>query len=401
MTGPFEGVRVVEVAAWTFVPGAAAIMADLGADVIKVEPPTGDPQRGLMNVLNMGDMPNPFLEVPNRGKRSITIDLTSADGQEVLRKIVASADVLLTSYLPALRDKLNLNAEDFAEEFPRLIYVRGSGWGSKGPKTDVGGFDSAAAWSAGGTLHKLTAPGAESPVMQPAAYYDLQGSNTIAGAVAMALFKRERTGVGGTVDVSLLNTGMWPLSPDLTAAPYFGGELPRLDRAQANNPIVNLYKTKDDRWLNLVCLQADRYWAELMGLIGRDDLITDERFTDAATRFANRGACVTELDQTFATKTMAEWEEALETFTGVWAKSATFSEIHADTQVLENGYLPEITSNTGSKFRVVSPPYQFDNEFTVPKGPAPELGQHTEEILMDAGLVWDDIEKYRASGALG
>ncbi|VFA88405.1 Formyl-coenzyme A transferase [Gordonia paraffinivorans] len=217
---PFDGVRVVEIAAWTFVPGAGAILADLGADVIKVEPPSGDPQRNLQNALNRKEgAPNPFLEVPNRGKRSITLDLTTDDGHDLLLTLVEKADVVLTSYLPAQRAKLRVDIDDLMAVNPQLVYVRGTGWGSKGDKVNVGGFDAAAAWSAGGTMHKLTPPGAERPTMQPAAYYDLQGSSAIAGAVGMALFRRERTGTGGVVDVSLLNTGMWPLSPDLTAAP--------------------------------------------------------------------------------------------------------------------------------------------------------------------------------------
>lgn len=400
MTGPFSGVKVVEVAAWTFVPGSGAIMADLGADVIKIEPPTGDPQRGLLNALNSGDAPNAFLEVPNRGKRSVTLNLQLPEALEILHALVRDADVFLTSYLPNLRTRLKIDVDDLHAVNPKLVYVRGSGWGSKGPKTEVGGFDSAAAWSAGGTQHKLTEPGAESPVMQPAAYYDLQGSNTIAGAVAMALFHRERTGEGSIVDVSLLNTGMWPMSPDLTASPYLG-ELPRGDRRTAPNPIVNLYRTKDARWINLVCLQSDRFWDELCLLGGRMDLVTDERFGDAARRFEHREACVRELDEMFGARTMAEWEESLGTFGGVWSKVATFEDIHADEQVAANGYLPEIEAANGSRFRVVSAPYQFNDEPTVPQGPAPELGQHTDEVLLEAGISVEQIEAYRGNGLLG
>jgi crotonobetainyl-CoA:carnitine CoA-transferase CaiB-like acyl-CoA transferase len=319
VAGPFEGVRVVEVAAWTFVPGAGAIMADLGAEVIKVEPPTGDPQRGLRNMLNQSETgPNPFLEIPNRGKKSITIDLRHEQGREVLLKLVESADVFLTSYLPELRRRLRIDVEDLRSANGRLVYVRGSGWGSRGPMVDVGGYDSAAAWSSAGTLHKLTAPGADEPVPQPAAFYDLQGSSAIAGAVAMALFKRERTGETSVVDVSLINTGMWTMGPDIAAAP-FSGEVPRPDRKSPGNPIVNYYRTKDDRWVNLVCLQADRFWGELCALIDRPELIADERFVDAAARFANRETCVAELDRTFAERTMAEWKDVLAEFSGVWA----------------------------------------------------------------------------------
>lgn len=401
MSGPFEGVRVVEVAAWTFVPAAGAIMADLGAEVIKVEPPTGDPQRGLRNSLNADDSdPNPFLEIPNRGKKSITLDLATEAGSTVLRRIVAEADVFLTSYLPAVRRKLRIDFDDLRTNNPRLIYVRGSGWGSKGTMVNVGGFDAAAAWSAAGTQHKLTQPGAAQPVPQPAAFFDLQGSNAIAGAVAMALFRRERTNQGGVIDVSLLGTGMWTMGPDITAAPN-GGELPRTDRREPSNPIVNAYRTKDDRWLNLVCLQSDRYWGELCLLIGREDLIADERFNDSSSRSDNRRECVAELDAAFANRALAEWRDVLADFKGVWSPAETFTEIHESPQVAANGYLPLVVGNNGSSFRLVAPPYQFDEEHVTPRGPAPELGQHTEEVLLECGFSWEEIETQREAGALG
>ncbi|OBI04246.1 formyl-CoA transferase [Mycolicibacter heraklionensis] len=402
MTRPFEGVRVIEVAAWTFVPGAGAILADLGADVIKVEPPTGDPQRGLLNSLNADtSLPNPFLQVPNRGKRSITLDLTQPAGIATLRRLTATADVFLTSYLPKVRTKLGIEAEDLRAGHERLIYARGSGWGPRGPLTDSGGFDAAAAWSAAGVQDKLTAPGAEAPAAQPAAFFDLQGSSAIAGAIAMALFRRERTGEGGVIDVSLLNTGMWTMSPDLAASAVGIGELPRTDRRDAPNPIVNSYRTSDDRWLNLVCLQSDRFWPELCELIGRPELAADERFNSAPARFANRSACIAELDRTFGAQTLAQWQHALAGFSGVWSAAVTFDEVCASQQVADNGYLPSVTGTDNQPFRLVSPPYQFDETPTVPVGPAPELGQHTEEILLEHGLDWDEITTLREGGALG
>jgi crotonobetainyl-CoA:carnitine CoA-transferase CaiB-like acyl-CoA transferase len=401
MSRPFEGVRVIEVAAWTFVPGAGAIMADLGADVIKVEPPTGDPQRALRNLLNQSETgPNPFLEIPNRGKRSITVDLNSDAGRDILLRLAASADVFITSYLPKLRQRMGIDVEDLRAVNPRLVYVRGSGWGSRGPMVEVGGYDSAAAWCSAGTLHKLTPTGADDPVPQPAAFYDLQGSNSIAGAVAMALFRRERTGEGAVVDVSLLNTGMWTMGPDIAAAP-FSGEVPRPSRLEPGNPIVNYYRTKDDRWINLVCLQADRFWAELCGLIGRPELADDPRFVDAKVRYENRRACVEELDRTFAERTMAEWKGVLSEFKGVWAPALTFMEIHEHAQVEANKYLTELTAADGTQFRLVAPPYQFDEEPSAASASAPELGQHTEEVLLDVGLGWDEVAVLRDSGALG
>ncbi|OBF12026.1 CoA transferase [Mycobacterium sp. ACS4331] len=402
MTGPFEGVRVIEVASWTFVPGAGAIMADLGADVIKVEPPNGDPQRALRNALNADDSaPNPFLHVPNRGKRSITLDLQSETGVATLLRLTAGADVFLTNYLPKVRTKLGIDADTLRAADPRLIYVRGSGWGSQGAMADTGGFDSAAAWSAAGVQNKLTDPGAPAPVPQPAAFYDLQGSSAIAGAVAMALFRRERTGEGAVVDVSLLGTGMWTMGPDLAAVAAGSGELPRPNRIDAPNPIVNYYRTADDRWLNLVCLQADRFWAELCTLIERPDLADDDRFSDTIKRYTNRGECIAELDKVFGSRTLAEWRDVLSGFSGVWAAAATFEEVLSNPAVTDNGYLPEVVGTDGRPFRVVAPPYQFDGVPGTPAGPAPELGQHTEEVLLDFGWDWDEISALREDGVLG
>jgi crotonobetainyl-CoA:carnitine CoA-transferase CaiB-like acyl-CoA transferase len=401
MSGPFDGVHVVEVAGWTFVPGAGAIMADLGADVIKVEPPTGDPQRALLNMMNQADNgPNPFLEVPNRGKRSITVDLRNASGREVLLKLVEKADVFITSYLPELRTRLGIDVDDLRAVNPKLIYVRGTGWGSKGPMVNIGGYDAAAAWSSSGALHKLTPLDAEDPVPQPAAFFDLQGSNALAGAAAMALFKRERTGEPSVVDVSLLNTGMWTMGPDIAAAP-FTGEVPRPDRKAPGNPIVNYYRTSDDRWICLVCLQADRFWAELCEIIERPHLATDPRFIEAGVRFQNRVECVKALDEAFGVKTLAEWKEILPNFSGVWAPAQNFAEVHAHVQVAANDYLSELTSSDGTPFWVVAPPYQFDGEASTVGKIAPELGQHTEEVLLEFGVDWDEISAYRDAGALG
>jgi formyl-CoA transferase len=398
---PFDGVRVVEVAAWTFVPGAGAIMADLGADVIKIEPPTGDPQRGLMNLLSQSEGgPNPFIEIPNHGKRSVTLDLKSDGGRDLLLRLVETADVFLTSYLPKVRERMRIDVDDLCALNPRLVYVRGSGWGSTGPKVDVGGYDAAAAWAGGGAMYKLTDADTESPAMQPAAFYDLQGSSYIAGAVAMALFRRERTGEGGVVDVSLLNAGMWSMSPDIVAAPYTG-ELFRADRKNAGNPIASFYRTSDDRWISLVCLQSDRFWPELCELMGRPELADDPRYVDQVARYKNRRECILELDAIFAAKTVDEWRQILAGFSGVWSAAQSFAELHADEQVAANHYLSDVTRGDGSSFRLVAPPYQFDGEPTSSGRAAPELGQHTEEVLLELGMDWDEISARRESGALG
>jgi formyl-CoA transferase len=264
---------------------------------------------------------------------------------------------------------------------------------------DTGGFDLAAGWASASMAFKMTRPG-EEPMFQPAAFFDLQGANTIAGAVGTALFQRERTGTPTEVDVSLLSVGMWTLSPDIVAAPFVG-TIPSPNRSTAPNPLVNSYPTTDDRWLYLVCLQADRFWSELCEVIERPELLSDARFADMTVRAQNSAACVAELESTFRSRTLAEWRERMATFTGVWAPALTPVEVHDHVQVEANGYLPEVKSADGSTFRLPSPPMQFGGTPSFPRGTAPELGQHTEEILLELGRDWDAIGQLRVSGAIG
>ncbi len=400
---PLAGIRVLEVAAWTFVPAAGAMLADLGADVIKVEPPTGDPQRGLKNMLNFEqEGPNPFNEIPNRGKRSITLDLRRPDARDLLLKIAEGCDVFLTSYLPEDRTKLGIDVDDIRAVNPKIIYVRGSGWGSKGPMADTGGYDLAAGWATSGLAYRLTDPtNPDGPPPQPAAFFDLQGGNTLAGATAVALFKRERTGEPSVVDVSLMNVGLWTMAPDIVSAPYVSDHM-KIVRTQPGNPITNWYRSSDGRWIYLVLLQADRFWPELCNdVLGRPDLVTDERFADAGLRLKNRSECVQALDEIFGDRTLEEWKQRFVGFSGVWAPVLTFREVHEQPQVEPNGFLPRVVGHDGLEFRLVAPPMHFDDQPSAPSGPAPELGQHTEEILLDAGLDWDAISSARESGALG
>jgi len=404
MAGPLNGVRIVEVANWTFVPAAGAVLADLGADVIKVEPPNGDPQRALLNMLNLGGSgPNPFIEIPNRGKRSVTADLTTDAGRQALAAIVKTADVFVTSNLAPIRAKLRIDVDDIRAINPDVIYVRGTGWGPEGPMADVGGYDMACGWASSGMAYKMT-PKADNgiePLPQPPAFFDLQGANTIAGAIGFALFKRANTGETSVVDVSLLHVGMWALSPDITGSPYMGDIANYGDRTLAPNPLVNGYATKDDRWIYFVCLQPDRFWDEFCTLLGRPDLITEPRYDSAPHRYENRQALVHELDAVFATLTLDEVKVMFTGFSGVWAPVLRPSELHTHPQVEANGFLPSVTAHDGSEYRIVAAPAHFSGHTTKPLGPAPELGQHTEEVLLEAGLGWDAITTLREKGGLG
>jgi len=396
------GIRVVEVAQWWFVPSAGAVLADWGADVIKIEHPvTGDPQRGLVT---SGFFPptggvNFMVEQSNRGKRSVGIDLANPAGRDTLLRLVETADVFLTNFLPSARRKLHIELEDIRAVNPRIIYVRGHGQGARGPDAEKGGYDAASFWSRGGIAHALTPPGAAAPIMQRAAFGDSAGGMTVAGGIAAALFRRERTGEPSLVDVSLLGTAMWILAPDIVMTRLTEQEMPSFDRRESPNPIVNSYQTKDGRWLFLNMLQPDRFWPDLCRHIGREDLITDERYASGMARFMNRKECVQELAQTFAARTLAEWRESLAQVEGVWAPMQSAREVGNDPQAIANGYLPEVDRGDGTTFTLVASPVQFD-ETPPTLRPAPEAGQHTEEVLLSLGLTWEQIAELKTSGAI-
>jgi crotonobetainyl-CoA:carnitine CoA-transferase CaiB-like acyl-CoA transferase len=398
------GVKVLEVAAWTFVPAAGAVMAEWGADVLKVEPLNGgDPQRGL---ISSGLIPageggvNYMIEVPNRGKRSIGIDLTTKGGREILLKLAAESDVFLTNYLPHVRTKLGIDLEDIRAVNPSIIYVRGSGHGTKGPDADKPGYDGVSYWARGGIAAALTSAGQAWPTGSRPAFGDIMGGQTIAGGIAAALFKRERTGETSVVDVSLLGLAAWNLSPDVTSSKlYENSPIPVFDRASSPNPLVGNYRTKDDRFITLMMLQSDKFWPEVAGLLGLGDLVTDDRFKDGASRFHNRAELIKIFDDTFASRTFEEWKSALAPLSGAWGPLQTAVELHDDPDVIANGYIPMVTSQAGAKFAMPTNPVQFDETPVVPAG-APEHGQHTEEVMLELGFSWEDIARHKEQGAV-
>ncbi len=398
-----NGVRVLEVAAWTFVPSAGAVLAEWGAEVIKVEPREGgDPQRGLITmgiVDEGGGAVNYMIEIPNRGKKSIGVDLSTPGGQEVICELAKTCDVFLTSYLPQLLKKLGIDLDDIRAANPSIVYVRGSGHGPKGPDSDKPGYDGVSYWARGGIATVLTEDADELVRSRPA-FGDLLGGMTIAGGIAAALYKKATTGKGSIVDVSLLALAAWNLSPDVAVSQIHGGSaIPKFGHADAPNPLVGTYRTRDDRYVQLMMLQLDKFYAEAMRVIGLPELIEDPRFADPASRYENRVALIALLDEAFAKRTLAEWRTTLAPLSGAWGIVQTPAELCQDPAVTANGYVAHTQTISGTPFSLPTNPVQFDEQAVVPPG-APEHGQHTEEILLDAGINWETIEKYKKSGAI-
>jgi crotonobetainyl-CoA:carnitine CoA-transferase CaiB-like acyl-CoA transferase len=398
-----RGVRVLEVAAWTFVPSAGAVLAEWGAEVIKVEPRAGgDPQRGLVTmgiVDEGGGSVNYMIEIPNRGKKSIGVDLLTPGGQEVVRELAKTCDVFLTSYLPERRKKLGIDVEHIRAANPSVVYVRGSGHGPKGPDADKPGYDGVSYWARGGIATVLTEDADELVRSRPA-FGDLLGGMTIAGGIAAALYKKAITGKGSVVDVSLLGLAAWNLSPDVAVSQIHGGSsIPKFTHADAPNPLVGTYRTSDGRYVQLMMLQLDKFYAEAMRVIGLPELVEDPRFADAAARYENRVALISLLDDAFAQRTLADWREALAPLSGAWGIVQTPAELCMDPAVTANGYIAHTETVNGVPFSLPTNPVQFDEQSVIPPG-APEHGQHTEEVLADAGIDWDAIEKYKQDGAI-
>src|SRR6478672_10264134 len=324
MTAVLDGVRILEVAEHTFVPAASALLADWGAEVIKIEHvERGDAMRGLAKtgVLGVPTDVHALLEHSNRGKKSLALDLTSPDGLDILYRLAATSDVFLTNKLPSVREKLHIDVDTIRSHNPAIIYVRGTGQGERGPDADKGSYDSLAFWARSGIALGAKRPEYDLVPIPPApGFGDSIGGMTIAGGIMGALFHRERTGEATIVDVSLLGVGLWAMGQAmaLSLALNVPWTAPPADKLGAN-PLSRNYDTKDGRIIALTCLQAAKYWPGVCEAVGRPDLAADPRFADHASLMANSVDAVEALADVFASATLAEWRDRLSSFDGQWA----------------------------------------------------------------------------------
>jgi len=407
MTRVMEGVRVLEVAQFTFVPAAGGVLTDWGADVIKIEHPVrGDAQRGIQMLQRFAVNPqrSALMQHPNRGKRSVGIDIATPEGKALIYELAKQCDVFLTNYLPSARQKLEIDVEHIRAHNPNIIYVRGSAFGDKGPERDRGGFDATAFWARGGSATLVSPPELGGPLQQPGpAYGDTIGGMNIAGGIAAALFHRERTGEATEVDVSLLSSGVWATACSIDVALDLG-EVPFRavmpdDISTGTNPFIGVFKTSDCKFINLTILTPGPYVRDTFEHLELDEWIDDPRF-EGDTIMANTPAAYTLVQQAFAKRPFEYWMQRLRTLKGQWSPYQDVYDAGRDEQVLANDLVFEVESADGGEpIKLVASPVQF-NHMPITNFRAPEASEHTEIVLMEMGIEWDRIEQLKTSGAI-
>jgi crotonobetainyl-CoA:carnitine CoA-transferase CaiB-like acyl-CoA transferase len=399
VTGPLEAIRVVELGVWVAGPGAGGILADWGADVVKVEPPSGDPARQFHRMLGGApDDVNPVFELDNRGKRAIVLDLGSERGREVLERLLAGADVLVTNIRPAALERLGLGPERVLEDHPRLVYGIITGFGMEGPDAGRAAYDIGAFWSRAGIAESLRTPGGPLP-FQRGGMGDHSAAMTAAGMISAALAARARTGRGQLVTTSLLRQGAYTIGFDVNVALMWGRTISVGVRDKMGSPTINNYVAGDGRAFWLVGLEGPRHWPALARAVGRPEWLDDERFADPRGRAINAEALIAELDTIFATRPLDEWAAVFadepELF---WSPVNTIDDLLVDEQFWASGAVVQVADESGS-WGVLATPADFDGRPPVPRGPAPRLGQHTREVLSELDYDAAGIEELLAAGA--
>jgi len=384
-SGPLSGVKVVELGVWIAGPAAAGIMADWGADVVKIEPPEGDPSRMFGAMLGDVLPTNPIFELDNRSKRSIVLDLQADDGMAVALKLIGNADVFVTNLRTGALDRLGLDYDTLAAQFPEIIYAHISGFGREGPDANRAAFDIAAFWSRSGMADLLTAPGG-APPFQRGGMGDHNTGLAAAGAVSAALFERTKSGQGQLISTSLFREGMYTIGFDLNTKLMWGTDIGKNDRAQASSPTANNYLLGDGRRIWVVGIDVTRHWPPLCRAVGLDHLIDDPRFDEPAKRSENAEDLIAMLDAAFAGMDFAELEAvSLKEPDFFWAPVNSLDDLIADSQFAASGVLVDVPDAPGaaSTTTMVATPVDFSRTSVQPRSVAPNLGEHTDEVLAE------------------
>jgi crotonobetainyl-CoA:carnitine CoA-transferase CaiB-like acyl-CoA transferase len=392
-----EGIKVVEVAQWVAAPGAGALLADWGADVVHIEHPvTGDSMRGLSNV---GGLAVDWLfELDNRNKRSITLDISRKKGQLVLYKLIEKADVFITSLRPSELERYNLEYKTLSGINSRLVYASLTGYGNKGPDKERRGYDVSAFWARSGFMACIKEPD-RPPLFSRGGMGDHTTSIAMACGITTALFARERTGIGQEVDVSLYNTGVWVLSVDMSCA-LATGEYAPLRRRSETPAMTNVYQTKDNKWIYFVHLQQDPYWSGFCKALGLERIENDDKFNSMMSRMMNNDELVALVEQSIAKRTLEEWKPILDQYQLIYSPAQDPTNVAKDEQAWANDFFAEVEHPTLGKMKLVANPIKLSKMPSSIRKTAPQSGQHTEEVLLENGYTWDDIARFKEQGLI-
>jgi crotonobetainyl-CoA:carnitine CoA-transferase CaiB-like acyl-CoA transferase len=395
----FAGLKVVDLASFLAGPGAATVLSDFGADVIKVEPPgIGDPHRFTYKIPPLPSAKvNYAWHLSNRNKRGLAVDLKSPHSSEILERLVKWADVVVVNFPHPVRKKLKLTYEDIAPWNPRLIYADLTGYGDAGPDADLPGFDITAYWSRSGLLDMTRDAGAP-PTLPVPASGDHASAMGLYSAIVTGLYRRERTGEGCYVTTSLIGEGIWASAVAVQAALCDAKFYPLHDRKNPPNAIFNVYQTSDNRWFLIVMQPKD--WPALVAAIGQPELASDPRFADDAARAKNSAQLAAMLDRIFTAEPLAHWHDAFERNRVTWGIVKTAAEVTTDPQALANDIIVPIEGGSEHLTRTVSSPISIHGVPKTAARRAPELGEHNDQILKELGFNENEIEAFRAGGSI-
>lgn len=404
MVKGLEGIKVIEVGGAFAMPLAGMLMGSWGAEVIHVEPPgRGDLQRHLL-AAGMAGWARPhevnyIWEHVDRNKKSLTINLKAPEGQEIIHRLAADADVFLNNLRPYEMEKFNLGYEKISSANPKIVYANLTGYGQRGPEKNTGGYDSVAFWARSGVMDLMHEPDGAPHISRPA-YGDSITSQSLLAGVMAALFIRERTGEGQEVEVSLYNSAIFALGTDLSGCLISGEDSVRPTRKTMSNPIRNIYPTSDDRWIMLGMTTSQPYWPNFCQAIERTDLIDDPKFSTPEARAENSSELVDIIERIFRTKTYAQWKELLSLNKLIWAPLQTPLEVTQDEQAIANDYFCEWDHPEYGSIKLLNNPIKLSRTPAENICKAPDLGEHTDQILAELGFTPAKIEELRNSGII-
>ncbi|HXY74056.1 MAG TPA: CoA transferase [Dehalococcoidales bacterium] len=398
--GPLKGIKVIEVAQWVAAPAAGALLASLGAEVIHVEHSRrGDAFRGFRPLGLSLDTPNYVMELDNHSKKSLAVDISKPEGQEIIRKLCNTADVFINNLRPREIMKWGLDYDTVCKNNPKIIVANLLGAGKKGPRKDEPGNDLTDFWARSGIMASL-APPDSTPQVSRGGFGDHMTALALSAGIAYALFIRERTGIGQEVNVSLYNTGIYALGIDYQTALNITPEIGQIPRTQAPNPLMNYYKTRDNRWLIISMPSTDIYWERICNVLEIQYIQNNPNFTSHSSRCEHNEELVRILDAAFSKKDYEEWETSLTSARIPWAPIQTVAEVIKDPQAIANEFFIEVQHPVHGKIKMVNAPVKFSKTPTRVYSAMPDIGENTDEILLAAGYSWEQISELKIKNVI-